>query len=280
LEGELKGMLSKIVRFLTVLRNNPLFAFQILKFKLLGKTANLDFKHRRRKLLESHINISDKKGLEIGPLHAPMYQKTQTNISFADYMGKDQLLTHYKGHPVDFDNIPEIDYIFDESKTITDAVKNQKFDYVIANHVFEHLPNPIRWLKEIEEILETNGLLFMAIPDKRHTFDKNRSDTNIYHLLEDYHTNNPTNLEHILEFRTLVNGLDFKKTYSDTLKEIKNKKNTNLHFHVFSYPTFKNIIRGLLSLNIINYKLGILEDSKKNASEMILILQKTGNKND
>lgn len=49
---------------------------------------------------------------------------------------------------------------------ITDnPYKSQKFDYITANQVFEHEPNPKRFLKSVKRKLKTNGKVILSIPN-------------------------------------------------------------------------------------------------------------------
>ena len=42
---------------------------------------------------------------------------------------------------------------------------NKKFDIIILNHVFEHLVNPILYLKKIKQLLKKNGLIILQMPN-------------------------------------------------------------------------------------------------------------------
>lgn len=42
---------------------------------------------------------------------------------------------------------------------------NKKFDLIILNHVFEHLVNPILYLKKIKQLLKKNGLIVLQMPN-------------------------------------------------------------------------------------------------------------------
>ena len=43
--------------------------------------------------------------------------------------------------------------------------KKQKVNYIILLHVFEHVPNPVKFLKKIKKFLLINGAIFMEVPD-------------------------------------------------------------------------------------------------------------------
>ena len=44
-------------------------------------------------------------------------------------------------------------------------IGNQKFDLIVANAVFEHLPDPRKMMEHIANALSDDGLLFVAVPD-------------------------------------------------------------------------------------------------------------------
>jgi Methyltransferase domain len=70
-----------------------------------------------------------------------------------------------------------IDYV-SANGSIHDAVDADiPFDYVLASHVIEHVPDIIGWLRDIRSVLGDDGVLSLAIPDHRRCFDALRSPT-------------------------------------------------------------------------------------------------------
>src|SRR5207253_4423543 len=59
-------------------------------------------------------------------------------------------------------------------------------DFIIANHLLEHLEDPIAALKEFERALKAGGVAYLALPDQRLTFDRDRQLTSLEHLLEEH----------------------------------------------------------------------------------------------
>lgn len=51
---------------------------------------------------------------------------------------------------------------------------NKRFDIITLMHVFEHLPNPRKWLEDLKQLLNSNGLVIIQVPDPK---------TNPYNLL-------------------------------------------------------------------------------------------------
>ena len=83
---------------------------------------------------------------------------------------------------MDASTLKEVDHILDISKGGLDKFQPEIFDFVIINHVIEHVPNPIRVLSDLFRILKTGGHLVVAIPDKHYTVDKLRPLTTFSEL--------------------------------------------------------------------------------------------------
>jgi ubiquinone/menaquinone biosynthesis C-methylase UbiE len=59
-------------------------------------------------------------------------------------------------------------------------------DFLIANHVLEHVENPLRALNAVSRVLRRGGVAFITLPDKRFTFDKRRTITPLGHIVKDF----------------------------------------------------------------------------------------------
>jgi len=118
------------------------------------------------------IQPSEQHGLEIGPLDKPIVKPTEGDIAYLDHLSTEDLRIKYKDDPnVNCADIVEVTYVWGE-RTLAEAVgKTSVFDYVIASHVIEHVPDLIGWLQEVTEVLKPGGVLSLAIPDKRYCFD-------------------------------------------------------------------------------------------------------------
>jgi predicted SAM-dependent methyltransferase len=117
-------------------------------------------------------------GLEFGPLMSPLVRKSEGTVFYIDHDTTDNIRAKYAADPnVDCKKIVPIDFVYRES--LAASVDGKKFDYIVASHVFEHVPNPIGWLNECAACLKPGGHLGLAIPDKRLTFDHTRPLTEL-----------------------------------------------------------------------------------------------------
>jgi SAM-dependent methyltransferase len=137
--------------------------------------------------------------------------------------------------------------------------RDHSLDFVAACHVLEHLPNPIKALQEWQRVLRHRGIIYLVVPDRRHTFDHRRQPTSVEHLLEDYrrdtHGCDPADLE------DFVQNLDWART--DTPAEaqrdaearaevrrnlqaqIERGEDVDLHHHAFDPDNLQALLERL-----------------------------------
>ncbi len=148
---------------------------------------------RRQRYWQLH-DFSSGHGLEVGPLHRTMVTRDEGDVSYVDVMDRDRLIAHYEGDPaVSADLIPEIDFwLIDEeggTRTLVEATRaGAPFDWVMASHVIEHVPDVIGWLAEVAEVVVDSGRLVLAIPDRRYEFDVHRPATTVGQMLQAHHS--------------------------------------------------------------------------------------------
>lgn len=144
----------------------------------------------RRQLYWDLHDFSEGRGLEIGPLHRAMVHRSEGDVHYVDVHDRDGLLAHYAGDSnVPADAIPEIDYtlVQPDGRTVSvaEAAKaGAPFDWVMASHVIEHVPDVIGWLQDIGELVGDDGVLVLAVPDRRYCFDVHRPPTTVGQMLQ------------------------------------------------------------------------------------------------
>ena len=124
-------------------------------------------------------------GLEIGPSYSPIAPKRDGfNVIIVDVKDQDQLREHYKQHHVNTDNIEKVDYIW-RGETYRELLgQSSQLHWIIASHVIEHSTDLIGFLNNCDEILRDDGVLAMAIPDKRVCFDYFRPITGLGKVID------------------------------------------------------------------------------------------------
>ncbi len=143
----------------------------------------------RRARFAEFFDFGTGHGLEIGPLAKPIAVRPDADVSYVDITDRDGLVAHYGDDPdVDTDAIPELDFWLTQQHgivTIDDAcAAGAPFDWVVASHVIEHVPDVIGWLQQIAAVTGDGGTLVLAIPDRRYCFDVHRPPTTVGQALE------------------------------------------------------------------------------------------------
>ena len=114
------------------------------------------------------------KGLEIGAFEHPAELPNSCEVKYFDRISTEDARTLFP--EVDFTSLNPIDYTGDLDRDGLAQFQSDSFDFVIINHVLEHVLNPIHAIRECF-ILKNNGSLLISIPDKRFTFDRDRKLT-------------------------------------------------------------------------------------------------------
>ncbi len=219
------------------------------------------------RLALSHKYIRGK-GVEIGALHMPLSLHPDAKVKYIDYLPVNKLRQQYPG----LKDLPLVDVdIVDDGEKLS-KVKDASLDFIIANHFLEHCLDPITTLLNFYKKLRGNGLIYMAIPDKRYTFDMFRPLTSYAHLMHE-HRINPSKkfyIEHCREVVKLTHGVKKKKEIEDEVQSFADM-NYSIHHHVwtqkelveFFYKTAEK-----LSLDIE------IEAMASNVHEVIFVIRK------
>ncbi|NJO41088.1 MAG: methyltransferase domain-containing protein [Cyanobacteria bacterium CRU_2_1] len=133
------------------------------------------------------IEPSTQVGIEIGALANPIVTREMGTVRYVDHETTEGLRTKYAhDQGVDINKIVDVDYVWG-SQSLAELVGDEAlFDYVVASHVIEHVPDFIGWLKEIRAILKPDGILSLVIPDKQYCFDYYRQLTKPADVVEAY----------------------------------------------------------------------------------------------
>jgi 2-polyprenyl-3-methyl-5-hydroxy-6-metoxy-1,4-benzoquinol methylase len=149
-----------------------------------NKLARLEqWKARRRKKIEPHINFNGN-ALEIGAGYMPLYPKDMGyKVKTLDHVSEEEFEIKYKNVNVDISGVEKVDFVWN-GESYLDLVKDERFDWIVASHVIEHVPDLIGFLKECTLILKKDGVLVLFIPDRRYTLDYFRSTSSLSSIID------------------------------------------------------------------------------------------------
>lgn len=179
-------------------------------------------------------------GLEIGALQAPLSVAPDVRVRYVDRMTVAELR---RVNPnLDNYSFVHVDIVDDGEKLAT--VPDGSQDFVIANHFIEHTQDPIGTLRRFLAVLRPGGVVYMAVPDRRYTFDKDRPETTVEHLIRD-HEDGPawSYRDHCYEFSRLVHKFEGAQLESHVHAIIRD--NYNIHFHVWTHDTFQTFLAAI-----------------------------------
>ncbi len=92
----------------------------------------------------------------------------------------------YRGHGVNLENIEEVDFVWSGEPFPELIGDTGCYDWIIASHVIEHVPDLITFFQQCETLLKPQGILSLVIPDKRFCFDPFSPVSSTGNLLDAY----------------------------------------------------------------------------------------------
>jgi SAM-dependent methyltransferase len=202
-------------------------------------------------------------GIEVGALHNPLPVPNADAVVYVDRVPLEQLRNEYPELAQQELVTPSV---IDDGEVLG-SLADASVDFVIANHFIEHCQNPIAALRTHLRVLKYGGVLFMAVPDKRFTFDRNRPLTPLGHVVRDYEEGPAWSLRpHVEEWVELV-----EHGTEERVEELVQGARS-IHFHAWTSATFSEL------LDYCREELAFpftLEAFEPNGIEFVAILRKT-----
>jgi hypothetical protein len=126
------------------------------------------------------------RGVEFGPGCHPLKPgPCVTSIRYCDAFDRAGYAALFPEVGSASDHFPDpIDFrIQFDREPFVDLIGRESLNFVVANHLLEHLVNPVRFLEQCYHVLAPGGLLYLGLPDKRRIFDRFRRRTTLADLL-------------------------------------------------------------------------------------------------
>lgn len=241
------------------------------------------------------------KGVEFGAMHKPLpVDQDKAHVLYADRLSREQALVVFPELKDLGDFFIEPDLIVDCNNDDLSSLAQHEFDFYIANHFIEHLVNPVRFLKNLSDVMKPGSVLFLTVPDKEYTFDRGRELTTNDHLWNDYLTDERTlsnaHLREFLRRKQLVSeihpnvvkyfnehGLPLSYYNGNKLpwNPAKRKKlyefhrERSIHVHVWNVSSFDRFLRWINTKLKLEFEIEFFDGDARNKEEMIYVLKKT-----
>lgn len=206
-------------------------------------------------------------GLEVGALHSPFKLPRSVAVKYVDRMKVSELRHQYP--ELHSSKLIRVDIVTDAEKL--EGIPSESQDFVIANHVLEHCEDPIRALRTWLRVLRPKGVVVLAVPDKRFTYDRSRDTTTLQHLLCDFSEGpHVSRSSHYQDWARSVEGFQGSRANVRALE--LEEFSYSIHFHLWDYEA----LRDLLVHSVQNFPSGAhLPKIGRNRSENLALLQRT-----
>lgn len=176
-------------------------------------------------------------GMELGALGRPFRVAAGTRVWYVDRMAGGGLRAQYA----------EVATPIVNPHVVADAtelpVAPGTLDFIIASHLLEHLPFPLKALQKWHEALRPGGVLLLRVPDKRFTFDARREITTLEHLVEEHdHPERFDRRRHFADWTANVMGLPVgTPRFERKLQELLDA-DYSIHYHVWTCDDVRRLI--------------------------------------
>jgi SAM-dependent methyltransferase len=221
------------------------------------------------------------RGIEVGPSYRPICPKKQGwNTLVVDHATKSELVAKYTAWNIDTSLIEDVDVVLGE-EGLNALGPKQTYDYILASHVIEHIPNPIGFLRSCADLLKPGARLRLAVPDKRFCFDLLKQVTTTGQLIQAHSENRRIHtlgqvvdalMLHVtcngqITFPRIGAGDELKfvhlpiDAYTKAVQVIRSHQYYDIHGWVFTPSSFLVICSQLAALGVLPFRIiSILPD--------------------
>jgi len=252
---------------------------------------------RRRRYLFQRFELAGKKVLELGALDMPTFESHEADVDYMDYYSDDEfrVIAAEGGLSRPVHALVSVKHAI-KDKYFASRI-DDRYDLIIAAHVIEHIPDPLAWLSELANLLTPDGCVFLAIPDRRYTFDYLRRETTAIDLIRNFHLKATSpdlyTVADFLYFKRNLLGLDFWRTPEVIAERIaeapmtlpaalaqaeralaSGSEHATIHCGVFSHPTFSELWKGIVQTGIVALDLQETADVQRDGNEFWALLRK------
>lgn len=124
-------------------------------------------------------------------------------------------------------------------------IVGEKYDFVFASHILEHIANPLKAIQEWIKVIKPNGYLILILPEKSVTFDHLRNVTPFTKILSQFHNNvgedDLSMLPEILRYHDLKKDPPAGNFEHFTKRSLDNYQNRCLHHFVYDVKLLDKI---------------------------------------
>lgn len=178
------------------------------------------------------------RGVEFGPgCHPLPLGRFVESVRYCDSLDRDEFEQLFPEAGPDVCAFPEITWKLDvDADDVVGPIGAGSQDFVVANHLLEHLVNPLRFLEQAHQILRDEGILWVAVPDKRYMFDQDRRRTTLDDLVARYEAGvREASAERVTEYynRVHAEGVRLDPGQHDYAETVEQQRRRSIHMNVW-----------------------------------------------
>lgn len=114
-------------------------------------------------------------GIEVGAFHNPWpFDPVHSKVRYIDKADPQTVLSRHPDMPGNTRCV--VPHSIDDAQTLK-TIADDSVDFLIASHVLEHCLSPLTAIENHLRVVKSGGHIAYALPDKRHTFDKDRENS-------------------------------------------------------------------------------------------------------
>jgi predicted SAM-dependent methyltransferase len=205
-------------------------------------------------------------GIEIGALHNPLPLPRSARVRYVDRLPVAELRAHYP--ELEQEPLVHVDILDDGERLAT--VPDSSLDFVVANHFLEHTEDPLGTLVNLFRVLRPEGVLYLALPDKRHTFDINRPVTSFEHLLRDFDEGpHVSRQDHFEEWARMVDRVpedEVPRRVEQLLEQ-----DYSIHYHVWTQRDALELLTVVRQRLTLDFDIELMEQIEH---EVVFVMRK------
>ena len=222
----------------------------------------------------AYIEHISGEGIEIGAFEHPAPLPEGCVTKYVDRYQPSEMAALFP--EIDTSRLVPVDITLDLDTEGLKKIPSASQDYVIFNHVVEHVANPIAVLEEIFRVLRPGGRLAIGAPDRDCTFDKDRPVTSWDHLKREYRdgVTDVTDL-HYIDFLAHVHPDLLKGGVDEIARHVEVQRSRREHPHVWTSAAFRAFLKDALRLVKIDAEWLFEATAAENGFEYFAIIQKS-----
>jgi SAM-dependent methyltransferase len=240
---------------------------------------------------------SAQRGLEIGALDNPTPLPDGISVEYVDYASTEYLRQEHLDQETARDDIVKVDHVWPGSGSLAQICRRSDYDFVIASHVIEHVPNVLGWFEGIYGVLRPGGVFNLAIPDRRYTFDIRRKVSTLGEMVEAYlHSYTKPSVRQLFDHTYDAAAVDPGSPWSPTfdlssISRYSGEDALNLaydqsritmeqgryfdsHCWVFTPRSFLDRIEGVIKLGLFPFVISEIAETQKGSFEFFVSFRK------